>query len=137
MSFFLCKPLFSLLPFVDFVEEPNCELCEIPLEVYNIPAASKDARKVADRGEPCILIDDPEFKRYNYNYSFLKDFYYKNKDELDFSVCEVFGDEGDMKLSDFFKSSEEDILDSRQTFGWYVDFYLKPFQDIFSFFTMP
>ena len=105
-----------------FTEEPNCELCEQPLEIVDIPASSKDAKTIADGGEPCIIVEEPDFKNLTYNYMFLRDFYYKNKDDLDFSVCEVYGDTGKEKLEDYFKSSEEDIIASKQSFGWYVEF---------------
>jgi len=99
-------------------EEPSCELCEQPLEILDFPASSKDAKKVTESGEPTIIVDEPDFKNCRYNYTFLREFYYKNKADLDFSVCEVYGDRGNQKLEDFFKSSEEEILKSKMSFGW-------------------
>ena len=103
-------------------EEPNCELCEQPLEILDFPASSKDAKKVTESGEPTIIVDEPDFKNCRYNYTFLRDFYFKNKADLDFSVCEVYGDRGNQRLEDFFKSSEEEIIKSKMSFGWYVYF---------------
>lgn len=95
-------------------------MCEIPLEIFSVHSFSKEAKSIAQAGEPCVIVDEPEFMKYNYNYTFLKDFYQNNKEELDFSVCEVYGDRGNQKLENFFKNSEEDIIKSKQSFGWYV-----------------
>ena len=113
-------PSIIFLQLFFYLDEPNCELCEQPLEIMDISASSKDAKKVAETGEPCIILDEPEFTKYRYNYSFLREFYHKNKESLDFSACEIFGDRGNQKLEEFFQSSAEDIMTSKQSFGWYV-----------------
>ena len=100
------------------LEEPNCELCELNQEVPVMAASDKEIKEISAFGEPCIVKYEPSFNKQSYNFTFIKEFYFQNKEDLDFSACELFGDGGSKTVEDYFLSTEDQVLKSKKTFGW-------------------
>ena len=95
-------------------------MCEVPLDILSFPATAKESKEASIIGEPVIIKEEKELKHAQYNYSFIRNFYYSNKEKLDFSLCEIYGDEGNNKLEHYFARTEEEFMESKSTFGWYV-----------------
>ncbi len=87
------------------------------MEVETYRSTDKPAKEATLNGDPIIITGEQEFKKV-YNYSSLQQFYYKNKANLDFSACEIYGDSPGKKLTDFFTQSYDDVMAREKTFGW-------------------
>ncbi len=73
---------------------------------------------MAISGEPTIIKEEKAFGNAIYNYTFMQNFYLKNKENLDYSVCDIYGDEPTTKLEYFFKKSNDEVMADEKTFGW-------------------
>eukprot|EP00794_Sanderia_malayensis_P018133 gene18133-19943_t len=97
---------------------PNCEPCEIPLEVEAFNATDKQALEVSLSGEPTIIKNERAMINASYNYSFMREFYLKNKESLDFSICDSYGDVPNKRLHSYFSQTNEEVMENQKTFGW-------------------